>query len=210
MAESRGVNLVRGEEQIQGRFKDDNIDEKIHARLKSLRQEDSEAVSEYLERFEELMARSTEVEEAAWYRSWVEGLTRPLHEAVVYAGYRDLDDAAKIARRKEWAMRGPTRQWNEGKKEVGWQPGDAQAGPAEALVQMIGEWNLQACDTRVRFPTSHHSTIQDGMHRETHEPPARHIAKKGEDKNEGGRCFEGRDRRMGGNWRHPPPHGCCR
>ena len=72
---------------FRGRFADDDIEEKIYASLKSLRQEDSETVREYLGRFRELMARSSEVEEAVWYRSWVEGLTRPPHEAVVYAEY---------------------------------------------------------------------------------------------------------------------------
>ena len=62
------------------------------------------------------MARSSKVEEAIWCRLWVEGLTRPLHEAMVCAENRDLDDTTKIARRKVRAMRVPTRQWNEGKK----------------------------------------------------------------------------------------------
>ena len=184
---------------LRERFTDDDIEEKIHASLKSLRQEDSETVREYLGRFRELVARSSEVEEAVWYRSWVEGLTRPLHEAVVYARYQDLDETAKIARRKERAMRGPTRQWKEGKKEVGSRSGDAQAGSAEALVQMIGEWALHVRDTGVRFPTNHRSTIRDGMHRETREPAARYVARKGDDRNVGDRCFEGRDRPMEGN-----------
>ena len=82
------------------RFTDDDIEEKIHASLKSLRQQDSETIREYLGRYRELVARSSELEEAIWYRSWMEGLTRPLHEVVVYAGYQDLNDGAKIARRK--------------------------------------------------------------------------------------------------------------
>ena len=78
--------------------------------FKSLIKEDSETVKEYLGRFRELLACSSELQEAAWYRSLVERLTRPLHEAMVCAGYRDLNDAAKIARGKGRAMRGPTRQ----------------------------------------------------------------------------------------------------
>ena len=70
---------------------------------------------------------------------------------------------------------------------------------------MIGEWALQARDRGVRFPTNHHSTIRDGMHRETHESATRYVAKKGDDRNVGDRCIEGRDRRMEGNWRRPPP-----
>ena len=192
------------------RFIDDDIEEKIHASLKSLRQEDNKTIREYLGRFREWVACSSEVEEAVWYRSWVEGLTRPLHETVVYTGYRDLDDAAKIARQKGRAMRGPTRQWNEGKKEVGSRLGDAQAGSAEALVQMIGEWALQARDMGLRFPTNHRSTIRDGMHQETHELAARYVARNGDDGNVGERCFEGKNRRMEGNMRRPPPCSCYR
>ena len=162
--------LLEVRNKFRERFTNDDVEEKIHASLKSLRQEDSETVREYLGRIRELVVRSSEVEEAVWYRSRMEGLTRPVHEAVIYSRYQDINDAAKILRRKGRAMGDPTRQRNEGKKEVGSRSGDAQAGSVEALVQMIGEWALHERDMGVRFPLNHHSTIRDRMHREIHEP----------------------------------------
>ena len=49
---------------LRERFTNDDIEEKIHASVKSLRQEDSETIREYLGRFRELVARSSKVKEA--------------------------------------------------------------------------------------------------------------------------------------------------
>ena len=75
---------------------------------------------------------------------------------------------------------------------------------------MIAKWAFQAYTMGLRFPTNHHSTIRDGMHREARESASQYVAKKGDGKNVGERCFEGRDRWMEGNCQRPQSGSCYR
>ena len=82
-------------------FTDDDLEERINASLKTLKQGANKSVKCYLSRFCELIARSDEATEDSWYHSWVGGLRADLREAVRFIGYRGLDSAAWTALRKE-------------------------------------------------------------------------------------------------------------
>ena len=98
-AEHRQWNDVKLE--FIERFTDDDLEERINASLKALKQGENESVKCYLSRFRELIAWSDEATEDSWYRSWVGGLRADLREAVRFVGYRGLDSAVRTALRKE-------------------------------------------------------------------------------------------------------------
>ena len=133
--EDRTWNEIK--DAFRERFLEDDIEDQVNAALKTLRQREGESVKEYVSRFRELLARSDEATEDAWYRSWVDGLREPLREAVKFIGYRDLESAAEIATRKECASRSVDLESElppvNDRHEVG----------AE-LLDALGEWALRA------------------------------------------------------------------
>ena len=148
-----GRTWIDVKQRFQERFEDVDIEEKIYACLKSLRQGDAETVREYLGRFRELVACSTEVEEGVWYRSWVEGLLPPLHEAVMFTGYQNLEEASTLALRKECAVRCLSTLSSESLGHESKRLANAQVGSIVLLVQMMSDWALQAHDSGTQFPS---------------------------------------------------------
>ena len=123
------------------RFLDDDIEERVNASLKALKQGANETVKEYLSRFRELVARSNEATENAWYRSWVGGLRADLREAVRFVGYRGLESAVRTALRKENAGRTVDALESAPRRR-------SRSEVNDDLLQALGDWALQARKVR--------------------------------------------------------------
>ena len=130
------------------RFQDENIEDRVNAALKAIRQGPQETVKEYLSRFRELLARLGEATEHAWYRSWVDGLRPHLREAVRSTGYTSLSDAADIAARKESTA---------GDLDISTISGPKATRPeiGVEVLEALGEWALHARGTRGRARHAH-------------------------------------------------------
>ena len=119
------------------RFLEEDLEERVNASLKALRQGATEIVKEYLGRFKELVSRSGEATEEGWYQSWVGGLRPELREAVRFVGYRNLDSATRTATRKENASR-DVDVLKSAQETV------TRSRLNDKLLSALGDWAMQA------------------------------------------------------------------